>query len=283
MGTSNPLPYPGRADLWPSWADEEPPIQPDENIENDEENNESDDENNETTLTELTPYINTGALSNSHTHFVSYASGGGGSLQKAIGEYVRAHRTPQNATRASRAGRRSAVSLGGFLSDVVRRGISEALNDLTSSQFVGKSVNEAMSAILNALAPSGNTTEDAIARRALATTLEELYNDFALDHGIEELDRMDEPGVKGALRSFVANYIFQRFVYSTEVALHDGAVTPDQAIRAESKARGYIREAVRVDFSDNDISHMNWGSVEVSNMIDDIFDQAHTILEALSS
>ena len=240
-------------------------------------------ENNETVLSEPTPYINTGALSNSRTHFRSYASGGGGSLQKAISEYVRAHRTPQNATRASRAGRHSAALLGGFLSDVVRRDISQTLHDLNLSQVIGKSVNEAMSAILNALAPSGNTTEDSIARRALATTLEKLYNDFTLDRGIEELDRMNEADVKGALRSFVANYIFQRFVHSTEVALHDGAVTPDQAIRAESRARGYIHEAVRVDFDDNDISHMNWGSVEVSNMIKDIFDHAHTILEALSS
>lgn len=276
MGTSSSYTGPGRSPLLPPWLDEAPLIQPDDNIDHDERNN-------DTAQSEPTPTINTGALRSSRTNFRGNASGGDGSLQKAISEYVRAHRKPRYATRASSAGRHSTASLGGFLSNVVRHGISQTLHDLNLFHVIGKSVNEAVSAILNAIAPSGNTREDAIARRALATTLEELYNEFTLDGGIEKLDQMTEADVKGALRSSVANYIFQRFVHLAEVALQEDSVTPDHAVKAENDAREYIREAVRVDFGHNDILHMNWDSIEVSNMIEDIFTKTHIILETVSS
>lgn len=271
MGTSSAYGGARRSSpLLPPWA-EDPPDSPSEAHDT--------EETGDTNESERVPNINYNALRNSRIGFAGYASGQGGSLQKAVGEYVRAHRTSRYATRATSAGRRSTTSLGGFLSSVARQGIHQTLRDFDLSHFIGESVHSVVSAILDKIAPRGDLREEAIARRAATDTLAEIYDNFDLDNGIENLDRMTERDIGDAVRSSVANHIFRRIVHQDGADLEMGTATPEQAEKAEREARDYIYEAVRVDFGDNDILHMNWDGSEASDMIDRIIDDAHVILK----
>lgn len=272
MGTSRSFSGPGKSPLLPPWADDTAPPVP-------QGGGDPDNQPRTPTPAPPVPKINTRALSNARSSFGGYASGSGGSLQQAYREYVRSYRGAQNATQSTRAGRRSTTALGGFLSGVAQRGIEQTLRDFGLSHVVGRSPGEVVSAILNLISPAGNTTDEAIARQAELDTMGDLYTRFELDGGIENLNRMTEADVKDTLVLSVTNHIFQRFVHLVERGLQDGNVSPEQAVRAESDARQYIREKVRVDFGDRDVLRMDWKSPEAMTMIEQIFTQAHIILE----
>ncbi|MBZ0301228.1 MAG: hypothetical protein K8J31_15880 [Anaerolineae bacterium] len=229
------------------------------------------------------PTINPIALGRARSSFGSYASGGGGSLGGSVRDYVHAHRGAQNATQATRAGRTSTKSLGGFLSGVAQRGVTQTLRDVGLSDVIGSSPITVVSAILNLITPPGDTLDDAIARRAESDTMGELYRRFDLEDGIENFDRMTEADVKDTLILSVSNHIFQRFVHTVEKGLQDGNVRPDQAEMAEHDAKEYIRGKVLVDFGDRDVIHMDWNGTEATGLIENIFTQAHIILEEATS
>ncbi|GEM_PF-1969705 len=269
MGTSNSHTRPGGTPLLPPWADDAPPNTPPQD---------SNDNDSQVSPTPV-PTLNPRALSNARSDYSGYASGHGGSLSKAVREYVRANRGAQNATRASRASKSSTSSLGGFLAGVAQRGVDQALRDIGLSDAVGSSISNVMTAVLNAIAPDGNTLDQAVARQAETDTLKELYSKFDLNGGIDNLERMTEVDVQDALILSVSNHIFHRFVNLLEIGLQNGDVSPEQAVQAENDARYYIREKVRVDFGEIDVLNMNWKSDEATNLIENIFNQAHIILE----
>lgn len=272
MGTSQSFSGPGKSPLLPPWADDTaPPIPQDGGNPNGQPST--------PTPAPPVPEINIRALSNARSNFGRYASGRGGSISQTYREYVRSHRGAQNAAHSTRAGRSSTTALGGFLSGVAQRGVEQTLRDFGLSHVVGHPPRDVVSAILNTISPLGNTTDEAIARQAELNTLRELYSKFELDGGIENLNRMTESDVKDILVLSVTNHIFQRFVHLVEKGLQDGNVSPEQAVKAESDARQYIREKVWVDFGDRDLLRMDWKSPEAANTIEQIFTQAHIILE----
>ena len=269
MGTSISHSGSGNAPSVPPEADEQPEASSDDHSE----------EANSSNVSETIPNINNSALSNARSHYARYASGQGGSLQQAVSEYVRAHRGAGNAARASKLGRQSTTKLGGFLSSVARQGIYQTLRDFGLSHLVGQSVNEVVSEILNVIASDTDSREEVISSLAAAKTLGELYEKFALSEGIENLNRMTGADVQEAIRLSVANYIFQRFVKLVQVKLIEQIISSEQAVQAEMDVRNYIRAKVRAVFGDRDILRLDWNSAEASKLIEDIYIEAHSILE----
>src|SRR5689334_1800638 len=121
MGTSSSFSGPGRSPLLPPWADDAAPLIP--------QGGDNVDDSPNTPVPTPTPTINPRALGSARSNFGRHASGDGGSLPKSYGDYVRAHGGAQNATQATRGGRQSTTSLGGFLSGVVQRGVEQTLRD----------------------------------------------------------------------------------------------------------------------------------------------------------
>ena len=270
MGTSSAYDGPGRSPLLPPWADEPPAASQETH-----DGAETDDSH----QSEPVPNINSRALSRARASFAGHASGQGGSVRTSVREYVRANRGAQNATRASRAGVRATAALTGFLSSVARQGWNQTLNEFSLSHLVGQSVNSVVSAIIDRIAPRSNLREEVIPRQAVTETLRELYHDFDLMDGIENLARMNADHINDAVRSLITNCILERFVDWVSVKWDERKFTREQIDRAEKDAHEYIRGKVEVDFGDRDILEMDWNSPEVARLMDDIFTKSHMNLE----
>ena len=182
MGTSRDYDgRPSRSPLLPSWADEPPASSLEAH-----DGAEVDDSH----QSEPMPNANSRALSRARASFAGHASGQGGSIRTSVREYVHASRGAHNATRASRAGVRATAALTGFLSSVAGQGWNQTLDKFSLSHLVGQSVSSVISAIVDLIAPRSNLREEIIPRRAVTETLRELYHEFDLMDGIENLARM---------------------------------------------------------------------------------------------
>lgn len=81
-------------------------------------------------------------------------------MRRAATRYVRAKGGARRAAAQARSGRASTARLGGFLSDVAARGFTEAARSL-GLEVIGQAADVVLAAILNAIAPAGNTDDDA--------------------------------------------------------------------------------------------------------------------------
>lgn len=204
----------------------------------------------------------------------------GNSLGKAGRSYARALGGAQNASRSARAGRSAATRLGQFLSDIGNQGISEALQNLGLSKFIGKDAETVFAAISEALAPTSALREEAIAREAVNETLESLYEQYILQDGdITKLDQMNTQSIEQALETVVSAYIYNRWLGELEIVLEKKAISTKDAIKLERDMKQFIRESVHLDFQGVNILALNWKSSSGQQLIEKIFTDAYSILE----
>ena len=177
---------------------------------------------------------------------------------------------------------RATAALTGFLSSVAGQGWNQTLDKFSLSHLAGQSVNSVLAAIVDLITPRSNMREEVIARRAVTETLRELYHEFDLMDGIENLARMKADHINDVVRSLIANCTLERFVDWVLDKWDEREFTREQIDRAERDAHEYIRGKVEVDFGDRDILEMEWNSSEAVRLMDDIFTKSHMNLETES-
>lgn len=276
MGTSGPYTGKGKRELLPPWADDvggngdrPSPGEPD-----------SEGNNGRPTKP---PQINSRALNQARNHISQYSTGATGhqSIGRSLNHYVRSRGGAAGATRASRVGRSTTARLGGFLSGVASQGVRTTLETWGLSNVVGRPIEEVLTTIVNAIAPSGATLEEAVARQAFNSTLAELYRRYDLaDGGIENLDAMDGDGVRETLLLSISDQIFQTFLLEVQYGIEQGTINEHEAVDLEWEAKSFIRETVKLEMAelDMDVLHINWSSDEGERIIEGLYEQAHSIL-----
>jgi hypothetical protein len=211
---------------------------------------------------------------------ISGGSGVRGSFAAPGRKYVGALGGARNAARTSRAGKASTARLGQFLSSVSSRGLNETLERLGLSSVIGKDAETVFAAISNALAPTGSSREEAIARSAVNEALELLYEQLLLADGdLTKLDQMGTQEVTQAIQAAVSSYIFCRWLAELEIVLEKKAMSAKEAVRYERDMRAYIRESVQLDMQGIDVLNMDWNGAGGKQFIDKIFTDAYRILE----
>jgi len=287
MGTSNSYGGPGnRSSLLPPWADDETDSFLNPQV--DEEQADKGDSSEETPSTPLNANPETSfPVSNWATtsrYFGEYISGGGeGSLGKTLGSYSKSKGGPRLATKSSRAGRRSTMKLGGFLSNVSTGGIRVATENLgLSSIILGMPVELALGAILDAIAPDGATPDDSAARRAINATLDEMYNRLQLEEGdLSALEAINNDIAKELIVFSVTRYIYEKFLQDLQYCFEKGNIPVDEVIRLEREVHPYVEAKVKVELLERkvDVLTLNWSGPEGQRFCDEIYSQAYTLLE----
>lgn len=209
--------------------------------------------------------------------------GGGGrarsGIRRAAASYVRARGGSQAASRSSRSARIASGGLGGFLSDVATRGISDALRELGLSAYEGRDADTVFAAIANALAPAGESREAAAARQATNQALDQLYGTFVSETGdVSRLEAMTRQDVVDAIQASVSGFIFNRWVSELGIKVEQRTVTPAQAVQFERDMRLYVNETVRLDFTRIDPLKLDWKGAPGQAFVDRIYAEAYAVV-----
>ena len=208
------------------------------------------------------------------------ATGGGqGAIRGAARAYVRARGGARSAARSARASRAATVALGGFLSDVDRRGFADASQALGIA-VLGKDAESVFAAIVDAIAPDGSRPEEAAGRQGIVEALWQLYDRLSLaDDGWAKLEAMNTDAVSTALETAIVACIYSRWIHEVGIALERKAPTPRDAVRRERDIKDYVRQSVRLDFKNKDMVAINWQGQEGRSFIESKYIEAYGIFE----
>ena len=211
----------------------------------------------------------------------SVAIGGGGARQfRTAGRgYVSAKGGASKSAASATSGRATTAKLGGFLTDVIARGFTEAARSLGIERVVGQKVDVVLAAVINAIAPSGANNDDAVARRAASETLRELFEKRGIEQsGIEALNAMTQADVAETVEISVSAYIYQRWLFDLSQKIEEHAVSESQAVRLERDVKAFVKGLVKLKLDGDRAFHVDWKGAEGKAFVGEIYEAAYRLL-----
>lgn len=283
MGTSASNGGPkGSPPLLPDWFNPSPPEGDNQNEEQGG-SNDSDDEN-ESTNNNDSPNqsdqsTDWGKSKGALTRIAK--STPGSNIRKAGRKYVSGLGGAKGATRAAAQGRITGGKYASFLGAIASGGITNAFQSLGLGNLAGKSSEEICLAIADAIAPTGSTNDEAIARDALISTLDSLYNKLQ-ENGDDftNVDSLSLDQIKETLIEYVSNYVFNKWMYELGNAIEKGSVTELDAINLETEVKDLIYTETFERYRDVPVETFNISDQSNNAIIKDIFQTAYSTLES---
>lgn len=198
----------------------------------------------------------------------------------AARRYVSARGGSRTAAGTSTAGRRATAGVASFLGNVRSRGLNETLRRLGLDRVIGADALTVVTAVANAIAPSGGSADDAVARQSTTEVLAWLYDKYATtDDGLLRLERLEEAEVAETITESVTRYIFNRWLEELGKKIEEKAISPDQAVTVERDILDFIRESVKLDFAGQPLLTLDWQSTSAAQLIEKIYGDAFRMLE----
>lgn len=205
----------------------------------------------------------------------------GSSIQKAGRKYVSGLGGKRGATRAAAQGRITGGKYASFLGAIASGGINNALNYLGLNNLVGKSSEEICLAIADAIAPTGSTNDEAIARDALISTLDSFYNELQENgYDFTNVERLSLDQIKKTLIEYVSNYVFNKWMYELGNAIEKGSVSESAAVNLEAQVRDLIYAETFEHYRVIPLETFNLNDSSNNAMIEEIFQTAYSTLES---
>ena len=212
-----------------------------------------------------------------------YASTGGrdiGHVRRASSGFVSAQGGARLAAAGSISGRQAAVRMGGVFAAALTEGAAGLLRFL-GAQHVGSDIESLLSALVDAIAPAGSLAEEAAARAAAAATIEDVFELYGVDEGgLEALDDLPPEVVGDVMERYTAEYVFTRLMETLASRVENGAGSAQEVCRMERDIRDYVTEQIRYELSERDVLQIDWNGPEAGRLVESVFTEAYTILEA---
>ncbi len=243
MGTSSSSNGPGAGvPMVPPWADN-PPASDGGN----DSNGKNDNENSPQSPTPkapppVAPKSRFGSARKSMGAFAG--SGSQRDMQRGIGRYVsKGYGGASTATRRFSGTAHTAASLAGALSSSARGAPGGTSVDIAFIQ--GKSANEIMDVIVEAVSPINGTQDNEAARESIKDALSELL-DKQPDANLLELDDLSRDIV---IESFIAADVYRRIFLDIGKHIQDSAPNATTGLKRLRQVKDYVRETVKNAFS----------------------------------
>lgn len=97
--------------------------------------------------------------------------------KNAVSDYVKGYGGSRNAAKSAKAAIRTTTNIGDFFGGVSKKGISQVLKEY-QIPTEGRKPKEILNDIVNILAPTPDSNEDSVARKALISTMSIIYEKF---------------------------------------------------------------------------------------------------------
>ncbi|WP_272421449.1 Qat anti-phage system associated protein QatB [Polyangium jinanense] len=201
------------------------------------------------------------------------------SFRSAARAYVRARGGSSGAAKTSRAGRAATARLGGFLAGVAADGIKPTLERFGLVATVGNDAQQVLAAISNAIAPTGASREEAVARRATNDVLKELYDKYAIaSEGLARLEAMPADDIRKAVEASISTYIYYCWLEELGSRIEDKSMSGAEAERLERDMKVYVRDVVHLDLKDVDVLTLDWAGDAGGKVIEKLYAEAYQVL-----
>lgn len=201
--------------------------------------------------------------------------------RRALAGVVRGLGGSQGATRSAIGGRVAARNVAAFLAQVSASGVTAAARAFRIEAYLGGDVTLFLAGLVDALAPAGGTTEDAVTRAAVALTLEELLTEYAIGaDGLAGLERLGPADIDHVIETLISNYAAERALQTLSSRIEARSVTPERAIVIEAQIRDFVRASVELEFRGRDPRTVDWMGRQGEQIIAQLFHDAFAILQA---
>ncbi|MGJ0847309.1 hypothetical protein ACR77J_11525 [Tissierella praeacuta] len=238
------------------------PLLPDDYM--DEENNE-DMKNTtvkwQTVKTNMSKFINSGGNSGSVSHIVK--------------QYIKASGGSSRLASQSISGISTGITLGTFLNGIRNSGFEITFKNL-GIQYIGKSVQDVFSQLINIISLASDTKEDIVAKEAAQQALSKVYDYIEINEmNLEYLDSMSPALMNEVLCEYVSSYIWTLIMKDLTSRFEIYIDNPKQTLSFEKEFKDYIASTVKIEFeSEGDI--INQG---VSTSISNLYEKCLKVLE----
>ncbi len=194
--------------------------------------------------------------------------------------YVRSRGGAWKAAQGSVAGRSAGPRIGGFLADVARHGVDQALRNLRLDAYIGGSADDLLIGVADRLLPPPNSPDEAAAYKAGLEAFYDLLQQYdALEEGINALDALDADGIQHAIEHFIARYITADLLSRLSQRVEDGSSTVERCDKILREIRSVVLETIRLDFKGRDVLAIDWNGLEGRQFIDRQLLNAYGLLE----
>lgn len=158
-----------------------------------------------------------------------------------------------------------------------RRGLRRVRLD---GMVTRRSLTDALKHVVEGISgKNGATVEEAIARKALADTTWEVFQQYGVDvEGISALDRLSREDVTSIVSLYISNYVNERLQEELFYRVEKGSLDESTANQYADQIKGFIAEVVRLDFQNIDPLRIDWQGTEGQELIERKYQEAYGLL-----
>lgn len=217
----------------------------------------------QTVKSNMSKYIKSGGTYSSTRHIAQqYIKAAGGSSRMAS---------------QSHSGRKAGRNIGGFFTGVINNGVESTFKSL-GIQYIGKSVGEIFSRLVDVIAPNSNTKEDIVAKEATQMALSRVY-DYVEANGmdIKCINNMPPELMNGVLKEYVGSYIWITMMNDLGSRLEMYISNSEDAYATEHEFKDMIMGIVDVEFNkQGDVINQ-----DVSSAVNSLYERCLGVLEGI--
>jgi hypothetical protein len=175
-----------------------------------------------------------------------------------------------------RAAQGIARRLGGFISDVGRIGLQEALRKAGWEDLVGRPVQEILSALLDRLGGDASTIDDVDARMALSRLQDEYFGDVQTGAELDERLMRQVDHLEVILQDFFGFYLFEVFcrVFFERLVQRVGEARAHSFL---DQIADFINSTLANRTTGRDIGRIDWTGPEGEAITADIMEATMTV------
>jgi hypothetical protein len=161
--------------------------------------------------------------------------------------------------------------LGGFISDVGRVGLDQALRNAGWDDLIGRPVQEILNALLDRIGGSSNRIDDVDARMALAKLQEKYFSSAGSPDELDEMLSVQVDRIDFILQEFFGFYLFEVFcrVFFERLVQRVGETRAHSFLE---QIADFINSTLANRASGRDITKIDWGGEEGSQITADIME-----------
>lgn len=212
--------------------------------------------------------------SNAKTFMSKVASGRSSNIKGAISKYVKAYGGARSASKNAVGGIKTTINLGNFVKSISEQGLKETL-DAYKIDYKDKSTKEILNELVNILAPSPSTKEDAISRKALIITMEVLYELIEKENlEIEAIEKLD---VNIIIPTYIEVYIYQKLINDLGSRIESNSKSAADAVALEKDIKEYIHSKIEIVFKGKEMKDYKFSTKEILSL----YNQCYTVMEDL--
>lgn len=253
MGTSGSSTGPGSGvPMVPSWADPVPDgdgdsASPPDNAPNDgDESNDNNDSDPQTPPPKPQPLLApAGRFRGARTNLGSFGkSGSRDDMRRGVGQYVKkGYGGSSTATRRMGGTAKIASSLSSALSGGAG-GVTDAGQPTLAQEMQGKSADEVISRLVDAVAPTDGSQDLEASRESVKEVLSELVQ----DNPEVDLLSLDPASAEKVVENFVAADVYRRIFLDIGKRIQDAAPNATAGLQRLRQVKEYVRETVKSSF-----------------------------------